>query len=158
MSWWVLPTTADVGLRTFSADAAGAMAEAALGLQAVQTSEGALDGMANLAVSSGVWEVGVPNGDMERGLVRWLEEVLYRGHAEDQWLVDASISIENGLIRAQVSWVDTREVDLVIEVKAVTLHELALRELAPGELVIGVEPEIPSFEGPGWMAQVILDI
>jgi len=57
-----------------------------------------------------------------------------------------------------VSWTDSKNVDLVIEVKAITLHELVLREVTLGEVVVGVEPEIPSFEGPGWMAQVILDV
>tara|TARA_B100000929_G_scaffold250416_1_gene210031 strand:- start:506 stop:982 length:477 start_codon:yes stop_codon:yes gene_type:complete len=158
VSWWLLPTTADVGIRAFSADAAGAMAEAALGLQAVQISESTLTDLSDLAASTAEWEVEVPNGDLERGLVRWLEEVLYRGGAEGQWMVDASISIVDGAIRAKVSWTDTNNVDLVIEVKAITLHELVLREVALGEVVVGVEPEIPSFEGPGWMAQVILDV
>ena len=26
------------------------------------------------------------------------------------------------------------------------------------EIVAGLEPNIPTFEGPGWMAQVVLDI
>ncbi len=158
MSWWLLPTTADVGIRAFSADAAGALAEAALGLQAVQASESALADLSDLAVSMAEWEVEIPNGDLERGLVRWLEEVLYRGGTEGQWLIDASISIAGEAIRAKVSWTDSKNVDLVIEVKAITLHELVLREVALGEVVMGVEPEIPSFEGPGWMAQVILDV
>jgi len=158
VSWWILPTTADIGLRAFSADAAGAMAEATLGRQEIQASEGALADLSNLDASTAEWEVEVPNGNLERGLVRWLEEVLYRGGAEGQWLVDASIRIEDGAIRAKVSWVDSQYVDLVIEVKAITLHELVLREVALGEVVVGVEPEIPSFEGPGWMAQVIFDV
>ena len=158
MSWWILPTTADIGLRAFSTDAAGAMAEAALGLQEVQASEGSLADLSKLFVSREEWEVEVPNGDLERGLVRWLEEVLYRGSAEGQWLVDASIRIVDGIIRAKVSWIDSKNVDLAIEVKAITLHELVLREVTLGEVVAGVESEIPSFEGPGWMAQVIFDV
>ena len=158
MSWWLLPTTADVGIRAFSADAAGALAEAALGLQAVQAPGSTLADLSDPMVSMAEWEVEVPNGDLERGLVRWLEEVLYKGGSEGQWLVDASISIADGAIRARVSWTDSKNVDLVIEVKAITLHELVLREVTLGEVVVGVEPEIPSFEGPGWMAQVILDV
>ena len=26
------------------------------------------------------------------------------------------------------------------------------------EIIAGVDPNIPTFEGPGWMAQVVLDI
>jgi len=40
----------------------------------------------------------------------------------------------------------------------VTLHELVFREIKMGEIVKGVNPNIPTFEGPGWMAQVVLDI
>ena len=134
------------------------MAEATLGLQEIQASEGALADLSNLAASTAEWEVEVPNGDLERGLVRWLEEVLYRGGSEGQWLIDASIRIADGAIRAKVSWIESQYVDLVIEVKAITLHELVLREVTLGEVVVGVEPEIPSFEGPGWMAQVIFDV
>jgi len=129
-----------------------------LGLQAVQAPGSTLADLSDPMVSTAEWEVEVPNGDLERGLVRWLEEVLYKGGSEGQWLVDASISIADGAIRARVSWTDSKNVDLVIEVKAITLHELVLREVTLGEVVVGVEPEIPSFEGPGWMAQVILDV
>ena len=41
MSWWVLPTTADIGLRAFSDSAAGALREAALGMQEIQIATGA---------------------------------------------------------------------------------------------------------------------
>jgi len=158
MSWWVLPTTADIGIRAFSADAAGALSEVALGLQSVQLPSDTKDGMPEVDVHVEVWEVEVTNGDLERGLVRWLEEVLYRGHEEGQWLVHSKIIIERDKIRADVNWIDSSAVKLGLEVKAVTLHELVLKEIGAGELVIGFNPDIPSFEGPGWMAQVILDI
>ena len=54
-------------------------------------------------------------------------------------------------------WVETRDVELEIEVKAITLHDLVVKEVASGEVVKGVDG-VPSFEGPGWMAQVVLDI
>ena len=38
------------------------------------------------------------------------------------------------------------------------MHEIALVEIRPGDVIAGVEPDIPSFEGPGWMAQVVFDI
>ncbi len=41
--------------------------------------------------------------------------------------------------------------------KAVTLHDLVLREISESGMVEGVD-SIPTFEGPGWMAQVVLDI
>ena len=45
-----------------------------------------------------------------------------------------------------------------LEIKAVTMHEVALVEVRPGEVIAGVDHDIPSFEGPGWMAQVVFDI
>ena len=56
-----------------------------------------------------------------------------------------------------MSWVDSEFVELEVEVKAVTLHDLVLREISESEMVEGVD-SIPTFEGPGWMAQVVLDI
>ncbi len=96
--------------------------------------------------------------DIQRGMVRWMEEVLYRCDGESQWLVDNSISIMDGEIAAQVSWVDSDMVEREIEVKAVTMHELLLREVGEGEVLAGVGDDIPSFEGPGWVAQVVLDV
>ena len=99
-----------------------------------------------------------PGGDIERGLVRMLEEILYRGSVENQWLVDAAIKIDSDQISLQAVWVDSDEVEREVEVKAITLHELVLREIQSGEIIAGVEPDIPTFEGPGWMAQVVFDI
>jgi SHS2 domain-containing protein len=49
-------------------------------------------------------------------------------------------------------------VEREVEVKAITLHELVLREIQSGEIIVGVDLDIPTFEGPGWMAQVVFDI
>ena len=158
MSWWFLPTSADIGLRAFSIDVPGTFLEATMGLQSIQLSDNGLAALDTLPSSTGEWAVLAPEGDFERGLVRWLDEVLYRGSAEGQWLVDAVIRIDGDRIEAQASWVDSDLVEREIEVKAVTLHELSLREVAAGEMVSGIEPDIPTFEGPGWMAQVVFDI
>ena len=107
--------------------------------------------------STGTWAVPT-GGDIERGLVRWLEEVLYRGYGEGQWLVESSISVSDEYVTGHVSWIDADLVDREIEVKAITMHELVLREVQEGEIVAGEHPGVPDFEGPGWMSQVILDI
>lgn len=158
MSWWILPTTADIGLRAFSMDVSGTFLEATMGLQAIQLSEKGSESLVSLPRSRSVWVVQAPGGDLERGLVRWLEEVLYHGSAEGHWLVDAEIEVDGGRIEAQVSWVNSDLVEREVEIKAVTLHELVLREMSKGEMVPGIEPDIPTFNGPGWMAQVIFDI
>lgn len=157
MSWWVMPTTADIGFRAFSSSPGGLLREAALALQGIQMSERGASLLDGHIRHVGEWAVAAPTGDLERGMVRWLEEVLYQGYVEDRWLVESDLVIEDDCLRAQVLWVDARDVELEVEVKAITLHDLAVREVAEGEVVEGVEG-VPSFEGPGWMAQVVLDI
>jgi len=156
MSWWILPTTADIGLRAFSDDAAGAMREAALGMQNIQMITGAANSDSPRTEST--WMIHTATEDYGRVLVRWLEEVLYRGQAEGEWLCDATIEILDESIRAAVTVVDSDLVQRELEIKAITMHEIALVEIRPGDVIAGVEPDIPSFEGPGWMAQVVFDI
>ena len=158
MSWWILPTTADIGIRAFSSTAVGAITECALGLQSIQLEDKNPESLNHLTRFNGVWAVAINDNDLERGLVKFLEEILYRGSVEDQWLVDLAVKIDEKSISAHVSWVKSDFVHREIEIKAVTLHELVFREINKGEIVTGVEPNIPTFEGPGWMAQVVLDI
>ncbi|MDE0953881.1 MAG: archease, partial [Candidatus Poseidoniales archaeon] len=108
--------------------------------------------------STAVWLVALQNKDLERGLVKFLEEVLYRGSIENEWLVDLVVKVDDISISAHVSWVNSELVEREIEIKAITLHELVMREINNKEVIIGLEPNIPTFEGPGWMAQVVLDI
>ena len=158
MSWWILPTTADIGIRAFSSSAEGAISESVSGLQSIQLQDKNPESLNHLTRYSGVWSVRIKNNDLERGLVKFLEEVLYKGSVENQWLVDSAVKINESSISAHVSWVDSEFVDREIEIKAVTLHELVFREIKSGEIVNGVDPNIPTFEGPGWVAQVVLDI
>jgi len=158
MTWWVLPTTADIGIRAFATDVEGALSDAALGLQSIQLNGESDIDQSDLETSEDVWEIEFPDGDLERGLVRWLEEVLYRGSEEGQWMVGSEITLGQGVISARVNWIDSGKFEPGLEVKAITMHELALKEIAEGEIVVGINPEIPTFEGPGWMAQAILDI
>ena len=156
MSRWILPTTADIGLRAFSCDPEGAMREAALGMQEIQIATGTSD--SELPRNETNWTIETPTQDYDRILVRWLEEVLYKGQAEGEWLNDVSIEILDGRIQASVITVDSELVKRELEIKAVTMHEIALVEIESGQIIPGVEPDIPSFEGPGWMAQVVFDI
>jgi len=158
MSWWILPTTADIGIRAFSSTAVGAITECVLGLQSIQLEDKNPESLNNLTRFNGVWAVMINNNDLERGLVKFLEEILYRGSVEDQWLVDLAVKIDEKSISAHVSWVKSDFVHREIEIKAVTLHELVFREINKSEIITGVEPNIPTFEGSGWMAQVVLDI
>ena len=157
MSWWVMPTTADIGFRAFSDSAEGILRESALALQGIQLSERGLEYLDGHIRHVAEWSIPIGSADIERTVFRWLEEVLYNSYVEDKWLVEAEFSLEEDYLRAQVLWVETRDVELEIEVKAITLHDLVVKEVASGEVVKGVDG-VPSFEGPGWMAQVVLDI
>ncbi len=132
------------------------MREAALGMQEIQIATGTSD--PELLRNETNWTIETPTEDYDRILVRWLEEVLYRGQAEGEWLNDASIEILDGRIQASVITVDSELVKRELEIKAVTMHEIALVEIREGQIIPGIEPDIPSFEGPGWMAQVVFDI
>ena len=157
MSWWIFPTTADVGIRSFSNTLESIIRETTLGIQEYQLLV-PISELNSIARHTSTWAVPVIGKDLERGLVRWLEEVLYRGYGEGQWLVDVSISVSDEYISGHVSWIDADLVEREIEVKAITMHELILKEVPEGATVSGKIFEVPDFEGPGWTSQVILDI
>lgn len=157
MSWWIFPTTADVGIRSFSYTLESIIRETTLGIQEYQLVV-PISELNSIARHSSTWAVPIIGDDLERGLVRWLEEVLYRGYGEGQWLVDVSISVSDEYISGHVSWIDADLVEREIEVKAITMHELILKEVPEGATVSGKIFEVPDFEGPGWTSQVILDI
>ena len=114
--------------------------------------------MTSIIRHTGQWTVPLVDNDIERGIVLWLEEVLFHGSIEDEWLIDASFKISNNSIDAQVSWVDSKFITREIEIKAVTMHELMFREVTSTEVIVGIDDIIPTFEGPGWVAQVVLDV
>jgi len=157
MSWWIFPTTADVGIRSFSDTLESIIRETTLGIQEYQLLVPISD-LSSLVRHTSAWAVPIIGNDLERGLVRWLEEVLYRGYGEGQWLVDVSISVSDDYISGHVSWIESDLVEREIEVKAITMHELILEEIPEGVIVSGKIFEVPDFEGPGWTSQVILDI
>ena len=152
-----MPTTADIGFRAFSDSPIGILRESSLALQGIQLSDRGMEYLDGHIRHVAEWSIPFGSSDIERTLVRWLEEVLFNSYVEDKWLVESEFSLDEDYLRAQVLWVDSRDVELEIEVKAVTLHDLVVRQVAMGEVVDGVEG-VPSFEGPGWMAQVVLDI
>ena len=95
MSWWILPTTADIGIRAFSSSPSDLLREVTFGLQSIQLSEEDNDQINTIIRHSGQWSVPLCEFDLERGLVLWLEEVLFYGSIEDKWLIDASFKISS---------------------------------------------------------------
>ncbi len=156
MSWWVLPTTADVGIVCFGMSPSRVMEEAALGLQNILLSDEAIGSLDSNIRHTSRWSVEITEGREDLTLVRWLEEVLYQSEVNRQFLVDCQVKIGEEL-EAQVSWVDTDKIEREIEVKAVTRHELECRFVEADEFVLGLQ-NVPDFEGPGWFCKVIFDI
>ena len=72
----------------------GIIRETTIGIQEYQLLE-PIQELNSLVRHNATWAIPITGNDMERGLVRWLEEVLYRGYGEGQWLVDLSISTSN---------------------------------------------------------------
>ena len=56
------------------------------------------------------------------------------------------------------SFVSKDDVDFEIEIKAVTTHEFAFREVEKDETIPSEWEEVPSFDGPGWYGDVVFDI
>jgi len=157
MSWWVLPTTADIGFRAFAETSEELIRQSSLAFQGIQLSAQGEEFLEGHIRNVAEWSIELSNGDLERGLVRWLEEINYQGLVEQRWLVEMQAEITESKISAQVLWVNSEDVEREIEVKAVTLHNLIFRQVVDNEVVEGVDGT-PSFEGPGWMSQAILDI
>ncbi len=156
MSWWVLPTTADIGIVCYSNSSERLLEEAALGLQHILLSDAAKKSLGSHLRHTSQWSIEATEGREDLILVRWLEEVLYKCEVDRQFLVDCQIRIGEQL-QAQVSWINADIIEREIEVKAVTRHELECRAVAQGETIPG-DKNMPDFEGPGWFCKVIFDI
>jgi SHS2 domain-containing protein len=159
MSFWLRPTTADIGLRAFSSSPERLLIEAAKGMQSIMLSKKGETSVASGIRKTGVWNLtGVEEGDWERWLVLFLQEVLYKSEVENMWLVDGAIKITDAGMEIVVSWIEGDEIELEVEIKAVTMHELLVQQVPAGIAMNSPWPEVPSFEGPGWVGDVVFDI
>ena len=158
------PTTVDIGLRAFARSPSRFFDEVTLGMQHILISSASAGKSDELVRHSAQWNVALPTtaGDQELLLVHWLEEVLYRSEVHRQWCVSCSVLLreENGELQAHgsVSWVNADEVEQEVEIKAVTTHELQIFKVEQGKTAQSMWEEVPNFEGPGWIADVVFDI
>ena len=60
--------------------------------------------------------------------------------------------------KSQVLYINSNEIEKEVEIKAVTRQDLIVKEVTAGETVPSQWEEVPSFEGPGWYADVVFDI
>ena len=155
MSFWIRPTTADIGIRAFGRNQNDLLREMTLGMQSILLDDD--NDLNSLTRKAGRWEV-LHDGDVEILVVKWLDEVLYRAEVNNEYLVDCQPMIRDGIIESQVSFVSKDDVNYEIEIKAVTTHEFAFRYVSDGETVSSEWEEIPSFNGPGWIGDVVFDI
>ena len=155
MSYWVRPTTADIGIRAFGKNANDLVKEMTIGMQSILLAEN--QDLNSITRKTARWEV-MHDGDLEILVVKWLDEVLYRCEVYDEFLLECQPMIKDDMIEAQVSFVSKDDVDFEIEIKAVTTHEFAFREVEKDETIPSEWEEIPSFDGPGWYVDVVFDI
>ena len=155
MSYWVRPTTADVGIRAFGKNRNDLLREMTLGMQSILLA-GNQD-VNSIQRKVARWEIS-HEGDFDIMIVKWLDEVIYRAEVHEEFLLECQPMIRDGVIEAQVSYVSKDEIELEVEIKAVTTHEFAFREVKPKETIPSDWPEVPSFEGPGWYGDVVFDI
>jgi SHS2 domain-containing protein len=161
MSFWLRPTTADVGLRSFAPSKARLFEETTAGMQDYLL---ASEIPPKAIHHTSVWTVHIPVHDDSNGLllVKWLEEVLFMDEVEQKWLVDCSIKIEELegelSLQAHVRWVNSDEIEKEVEIKAVTRQDLMVAEVTANQTLESPWPEVPTFEGPGWYSDVVFDI
>lgn len=155
LSYWVRPTTADIGIRAFGKNKNDLLREMTLGMQSIVLAPN--QDLNGIKRKTARWEIS-HDGTEEILIVKWLDEVLYRNEVNDEFLVDCQTMIKDGTVVAQVSYVSKDEVEFEIEIKAVTTHEFEFRSVENGETIHSDWPEIPSFDGPGWFGDVVFDI
>ena len=115
MSWWVLPTTADIGVVAFAPSINRIMEEAAKGMQGILLSDSAAKKLDQHVRHTSQWQVeGSENEEVL--LVHWLEEILYQCEVESRFLVDCQVMISDFNLEAQVSWVDAADAEREVEI------------------------------------------
>ncbi len=155
LSYWVRPTTADIGIRAFGKNANDLLKEMTIGMQSILLASN--QDLNSLTRKTARWEVS-HDGDIDILVVKWLDEVLYRCEVHDEFLLECQPMIKDGLIEAQVSFVSKEDVEFEIEIKAVTTHEFEFRNVEHGETIPSDWVSVPSFDGPGWYGDVVFDI
>ena len=164
MSYWTLETKADVGICGFSNTLPNLFKEVTMGMMSLLTSEEQALELNKLPRHTAQWNVEINSSvtDYESLLLVWLEEVLYRLEIKGKFLVDAQIMIQSDAesltCQCQVSYVEEDLVTRHLEIKAVTSHDLLVKNLLSGEVFNSPDVTIPEMCGPAWVGNVIFDI
>ena len=163
MSAWMWPTTADVGMRVFAPSFEQLLIDAGYGMQQYLLSEKGAMMTNQLPRHYGEWVLSFDSQtDRAIMLTTFLEEILYNAEVQNQWFLDGKISVtfetDAVVIHCVVTWVEARYIEREIEIKAVTRHQLCVEEVPSNAVISSQWETVPTFEGPGWYADVIFDI
>ena len=88
MSWWLWPTTADVGLRAFSSNPSLLIDEVINGMQNIVLSKSEITYDKNSIIGDIEWNHPIDR-TLDRLIVRILEEVLYISEVYNRWIINS---------------------------------------------------------------------
>ncbi|MAV95035.1 MAG: hypothetical protein CMA31_05040 [Euryarchaeota archaeon] len=126
-SWSILPTTADVGFLAEGENILELFKISSLALQSIRY--GFLPGAAISWAEGEQISFSVSKSDrLDRDLLSWLEEVNWLSESGSSMLRIIDVSISDDQILSEAVKFEIDEVEPVIEIKAVTHHELKIEE------------------------------
>lgn len=156
MSWWIWPTTADVGIRVFSSSKSALIDDAIIGMQNIVFSKYIPYRYDELVIGEIQWKHQFDRS-LDRMLVRILEEVIYYSEVENKWIIQSKSMISDNEISIVFTYVDSNVIQRDVEIKAITRHSLEARMISKDESIDAIEG-IPEMIGPGWFASIIFDL
>jgi SHS2 domain-containing protein len=155
-----IPTTADVGIFSFSRSFEELVDQTAQGMMSIMAVGNELE---QSILHHGTWSSTFDAEiDDDMILIRWLDEVLFRREIHQQWYLNGNISIKktskHSILFADVVYADSSNYMPETEIKAVTSHQCFTKYIQEEESYFHTEESIPEIAGPCWIAQVIFDI
>lgn len=156
MSWWLWPTTADVGIRAFSNSPSSLIDEVIHGMQNIVLSDSNVTFDQNTIIGDIEWNHPIDRS-LDRLIVKILEEVLYLSEVDNRWIINSKTMIHDNNIHILFTHVNSNTIHRDVEIKAVTRHSLEFREIDKNESIDSIDG-IPEMVGPGWFASVVFDL
>ena len=156
MSWWLWPTTADVGIRAFSSSPSLLIDELIHGMQNIVLSDSDKIFDDNTIIGEIEWNLPVDRS-LDRLAVRILEEVLYLSEVHNKWIINSKTMMLENNVHIVFTYVNANNIERDVEVKAVTRHSLEFREILEDESIDSIDG-VPEMVGPGWFASIVFDL
>ena len=156
MSWWLWPTTADVGIRAFANSPSHLIDEVIHGMQNIVLSNSDTVFDENLIIGEIEWNHPIDRS-FDRLIVRILEEVLYVSEVHSRWIIQSKTMILDDDVQIVFTYADSNLIERDVEVKAVTRHSLEFTQINENESIDSIDG-VPEMIGPGWFASVVFDL